>query len=113
MIEFFVGLSVSDVCSGWPGLSRYASTQAGHFAIGTILAFVPGPLRAVVFSLWLAKEVPSDIAGCWPKDWVALDSITDLALGVLGVVVATAVRTKCRRPQVTAPHYQKQRKSNG
>lgn len=93
IIDFILGLGVSDVCIGWPGMATYLAVQLAHTLLGCACFFAPNPIRFVFLAGWLCKEVFFDIAGCGCNLVVALDSVVDLSCAGLGfLMVAFLVR---------------------
>jgi hypothetical protein len=93
IIDFILGLGVSDVCIGWPGMATYLAVQLAHTLLGGACFFAPNPIRFVFLAGWLCKEVFFDIAGCGWNLVVACDSVADLSCAGLGfLLVAFLVR---------------------
>ena len=88
MMDYLLGLGVSDVCDGWPGAAPYVGTQAAHAAIGGVGVFAPLAVRLVILMAWICKEIFADIGGCGRSGWVALDSLADIAFAFMGFAVA-------------------------
>ncbi len=81
-----MGLTVSDLCAGFPDLFDYGLRQIAHMALGAVASLLPNPLATVVGVLWLGKELGGDLPGCGWVTTVWLDSAADLAFGAGGFI---------------------------
>ena len=99
IIDFILGMGVSDVCIGWPGMATYLAVQLAHTLLGGACFFAPNLIRFVFLAGWLCKEAFFDIAGCGWNLVVAFDSVADLScagLGFLMVAISVRVSRKIR-----------------
>ena len=89
---FIISLGTSDVCDGWPGLYSYAATQIAHVLVGVVFGMLCFPIRVLLITGWIAKELFFDLSGCGWLWFVALDSIADLVFAGAGVALVLSLK---------------------